>query len=226
MKPLWASIIIACYNKAPYIRKAVDSALLQTFKDVQVVVVDDGSTDGSGEILREYGDKITLGLTGCNNGVSAARNIAAAYTQSKFILSLDADDWIEPNFLMDTIPYMADPEVAIVATAMQYEGLGKGIILPGGSLEMEKYQNEIPCCSLIRRAAFEEVGGYNPASEPYEDWNLWISILERGWRCANHMEPLFHYRVLPVSASSNTRGRHQELFNKIKSLHQSLYGGH
>jgi glycosyltransferase involved in cell wall biosynthesis len=217
------SVLISLYNKQEWVAQAIQSALGQTHPGTEVVVVNDGSTDNSLERVRLYESSIKL-ITQSNEGASAARNRGLAESSGEFVIFLDADDWLDPDYIVKTLPKMSDPAVGIVATDMQYEGLMHDRISPRGlTLEHEMWSNGIPCCSLVRRAA--AIVGYNKASETYEDWNFWIDVLKRGWKVAVVNEPLFHHRCLPLSLVSTTHGREKELFENIKWLHPDLYGG-
>ena len=97
------SVIIPLYNKAPYVTKAINSVLSQTFTDYELIIMDDGSTDGSFDVAL----KSIEGQIGChiyrqaNGGVSVARNNAVALSQGEYLCFLDADDWWEPTFLAE-----------------------------------------------------------------------------------------------------------------------------
>ena len=93
------SVIMPLYNKAPYVRKAAESVVAQTCKDWELVVVDDGSVDSGGEIVKSINDSRIRLVRQDNAGVSAARNRGVAGTTSPYICFLDADDWWEPTFL-------------------------------------------------------------------------------------------------------------------------------
>lgn len=217
------SVVIPLYNQAAYVRKAIESAIGQKgFKDYEVIVVNDGSTDGSKAVAQSYGSSIKI-LDQTNRGLAAARNAGMAAAAGEFFLPLDADDWIEPTYLAKTVPLMSDPSIGIVSTDMQRHGGLTDRVPPRGlTLELEMRGNELPCCSLIRRTAFEQAGGYNPAAPAWEDWSLWLSILKRGWKVAVVNEPLFHYLVKPVSMVTATHGREADLYRRLKQFHSDL----
>ena len=116
---------------------------------------------------------------------------------------------------------------------MQYEGLLRNRIPPVGlTLAAQMQSNNLPICSLIRRAAFEQTPGYETIFVEvggsskvlgYEDWNMWIDILKRGWTVAVVNEPLFHYRVKPVSMITQAKSKHQGLVRLIHLLHPDLW---
>jgi len=270
MIPGRVNIIIPLFNQEQYIGQCLESAFAQTYKNFDVTVVNDGSTDRSREIVQDVIDvwnttvRLTLlkskpnkispsgapidehsaagqwNLGGrfqvidqVNVGLSQTRNNGIKATLGEFILPLDSDDWIDPLFLERVIPKMADPTIGIVSTDMQYEGLRKGRIPPRGlTLEREMISNELPVCSLIRRTAFDQTPGYETifvecageAKAPgYEDWNLWIDILKRGWKVGVVNEPLFHYRLKPSSMVTEASKNREGLTKLVHLLHPDLW---
>lgn len=214
------SVVISYYNKAEYVREALDSVWAQTYKNFEVVFVDDGSPI-------EYGHDCFHPIR-CvnisNRGQSGARNAGVLNSTGDFILPLDADDWIEPTYLEKTVPLCTENGVGLVSTDMARFGLVNGI-LPARPLTIaeEKNYNEIPCCSLIKREAFLQAGGYNSRVDGYEDWNLWIDILKRGWKHRVVNEPLFHYRVLGNAGNAEADKKRDELIKTIHGLHPEIY---
>jgi glycosyltransferase involved in cell wall biosynthesis len=235
------SIIIPVYNYGRYAHKAIESALTQTYADVEVIVIDDGSTDDTHDILCSFGGTRYRLLSQDNMGVSIARNRAALVAKGEFLLPLDADDWIEPNYLERTVPHMADPQVGVVATDyVNFGAMGGRITARATTLQQEMNGNSIPITSLIRKTAFEQTPGYttafietagNKQQLGFEDWNLWIDILKRGWKVYPVNEPLFHYRT-KVDADKNWRNSPETLDKRgdvgawcvsvIRKLHPEL----
>ena len=92
------SIVIPCYNREKYISDAIDSALAQTYSNIEVIVVDDGSIDGSVDVVRQYGDRVKLVLQD-NGGVNVARNRCFRESRGDFLVFLDSDDWLSPDIV-------------------------------------------------------------------------------------------------------------------------------
>jgi hypothetical protein len=138
------------------------------------------------------------------------------------LLPLDSDDLIDPHYLEHTVPrMMRDPGLGIVATNWDLFGSETRTVEPKApTLAMELEGNHLPVTSLIRRAAFIQAGGYNTRLDLYEDWNMWIDILKRGWRAVICPEVLFHYRRRSGSMISRAYGRHIELHNQLMAIHQ------
>ena len=218
------SIIIPCFNHTAYLKQCVDSALAQTHDDVETIVVNDGSTDNSLEVARTYGNQIRI-VNQTNKGVAGARNAGVMNSSGDFILPLDADDWIEPAYLEKTIPVMTNPKVGVVTTQIDYNGVWSNTWQPSDpTLKNLLEKNRVCVCSLIRREALLQTGGWNTRLNlGCEDWDLWIDIASRGWEIKILPEVLFHYRTHKVSMWTNTAKRIDECIATIHDLHSDLY---
>lgn len=114
------SVVIPVYNVAPYLREALDSVVNQTYKNLQVLIVDDGSTDGSGEICEEYKiDRRVTVIHQKNGGLSNARNIAMDRAHGQFIAFLDPDDAYHPSFIEELLSAIADADIAVCRFTIQ-----------------------------------------------------------------------------------------------------------
>jgi len=162
------SILIPCYNAEQYVGAAIESSLEQTHPSVEVVVVDDGSTDGSTEVIASYGESITYEL-GSNQGGCAARNRALDLSGGQFVMFLDADDLIEPTKIEQQLPELVEDRADIVLSKV-------GLIWPPPRPKArEKKPHPIPsgdpfiyflrypiqtAAPLHRRSFIEQVGGF------------------------------------------------------------------
>jgi len=255
MNPGKVNIIIPVFNQEQYIQQCLSSALAQTYRHFDVTLINDGSTDHTMQIVNEMIDRWNVEvrpkianptdgkwifegklniISRENRGLSESRNEGIRAGDGEFILPLDSDDWIEPNYLEKTIPkMMEDTHIGIVSTDMQYEGLLHNRIPPMGlSLAHEMQSNDLPVCSLIRRTAWEQTPGYETIFVEvagstkilgYEDWCMWLSILKRGWKVGVINEPLFHYRVKPVSMITQATTKHKGLVRMVHLLHPDLW---
>jgi glycosyltransferase involved in cell wall biosynthesis len=182
VKPL-VSIIMPCYNGEVFLAEAVDSVLGQTLQDFELIVVDDGSTDGSSAVLARYGHRIGV-IRQCNRGVSAARNAGIEAARGEFIAFLDADDYWEPEFLEAMVAGMADPRTAIAYCGWQNVGLGAGKpFVPPDYEGADKMHHLLRFASLwpihgilIRRSLMPAGLPFNPAFPACEDYDLWLRI--------------------------------------------------
>lgn len=200
------SIVIPCYNGGAHLDDAVRSALAQTWQDIEIVVVDDGSTDlATIALLDTAAWPRTRILRQANAGPSAARNAAITAASGEFILPLDADDRIEPDYVEKAVQVLlARPEVGIVyCKALKFGADSGPWQLPAFSERELAIDNVIFVTSLFRRADWERVGGFNPAlRHGVEDYDFWLKLVGSGRAVVQLDEPLFHYRVQQASRTT------------------------
>lgn len=199
------SVVIPNYNYARFVGEAVESVLNQTYRSVEVIVVDDGSTDDSLEVLAAYEERIKL-IAQDNAGVSAARNAGIAASSGELVAFLDADDiWLPEKTARQVAIFEAEPEVGLVHTGVieidesgneigrrtngmsgwvsrELLGLERSVILGGGSGLM------------VRREALDRVGGFDERMSTSADWNLCYRIASK-YKVGFVEEPLLLYRV-------------------------------
>jgi glycosyltransferase involved in cell wall biosynthesis len=219
------SIVITCYNLGEYLEEAIQSALDQTYPDVEVLVVDDGSTDQRTiEVLDRLQSHSRLRILRTpNQGVARARNLGFSQARGEYILPLDADDRIKPEYVARAAEVLdSQPLVGFVGCHYRIFGEREGTCAPDAyGLPNLLVENVVPIASLMRRSCWEEVGGYCPELNSIEDWDLWIGILERGHAGSVLRETLFEYRVRPHSNLSLARD--PEVYQQRMSL---LYTRH
>lgn len=171
------SIIIPCYNYARFLGQAIESALAQTIPS-EVIVVDDGSTDNSAEVARRY--PVYL-IDQKNQGPGKTFNHGVAASHGKYFLLLSADDLVHPRFIESTLPTLMENRVAFVFTHAVTFGTEHAILLNQeydvARLGLGGYMGG---GVLMRRDAYDAVGGYDPAMRHGEDWDLWLRLAERG----------------------------------------------
>ncbi len=183
------SVIIPTYNRRVYVQEAIDSVLAQTYTDYEIIVIDDGSTDGTGETLRErYGDRIRYEWQE-NQGESVARNRGIALAQGEYIAFLDSDDLWLPEKLEKQVTYLEEhPEVgAVFCQAWTIDLLGQrmpvvmGTGITSGQLSLESllYQNTLagPGSTLaVRTDLLRRIGGFDESIRYAEDWDLGLRL--------------------------------------------------
>ena len=182
LKPL-VSVIMPCYNGEVFLAEAVDSVLGQTLRDFELIVVDDGSTDGSSAVLARYGQRIAV-IRQANRGVSAARNAGIEAARGEFIAFLDTDDYWEPEFLEAMVAGMANPRTAIAYCGWQNVGVGAGKpFVPPDYESADKMHHLLRFASLwpihgilIRRSLMPPGVPFNPSYPACEDYDLWLRI--------------------------------------------------
>jgi glycosyl transferase family 2 len=181
------SVVITCFNQARYLPEAIESVLAQTHPRLEVVVVDDGSTDNTSEVARRYpGIRV---MRQANGGLPAARNAGLRHTTGEFLIFLDADDRLKPDGVAIGVDACLEhPEAAFVSGRFRfisddgtvlYTGLGH-TVRHDCYREMLR-RNCIPMCAtvLFRRAVFEQVGLWNPRTGAALDWDLYLRVTRR-----------------------------------------------
>lgn len=207
------SIVIPAYNAAWCVGRAIDSVLAQTWPHLDLIVVNDGSTDRTTDVVAAYGARLTC-VDQPNAGMSAARNAGIAAARGEYIAFLDADDRWQPEKLARQMDLMrASDDLAFCSAAARFEspdgdGLGEWSCPPGGSATLaDIFRNHAAIAGgassvLARTALVRELGGFDAALRGAEDTDLWIRLTARG-RFACIPEPLVVVLKHPQSVSRN-----------------------
>ena len=205
------SVIIPAYNYGRFIAEAIEGALGQTCPPVEVIVVDDGSTDDTLEVVGKFGERVRY-LRQENSGVGAARNRGVAESVGEFIAFLDADDTWEPTKLEKQLAiFEADPEIGLVHCGMrEFDSETGGTVAThvdgqAGWVADELLLWERPAIIgpggtiMVRRDVFEAVGGFDERMRVSEDWDLCYRVARR-YKVGFVAEPLVNYRSHPAAA--------------------------
>ena len=222
------SVIIPCFNQGLYLDEAVESVLAQTFQDLEILVVDDGSTDvETVNILKDAVWPKTRVIRTENQGLSAARNNGIREAQGDYILPLDADDKIGQGYLEDAVRILdKHPEIGIVYSEATYFGARTSYWqLPDFSTDQMLFQNLIFCSALFRREHWEKVGGYNiNMVYGWEDWDFWLSVIQLGAKVYRIPKVHFFYRLKEVSMVTSMN-EEQQFFMRLHAFwnHRDLY---
>ena len=178
------SVVIPTYDRWPVVGEAVESVLAQSFDDYELIVVDDGSTEETGDRLRQYGERLTV-LTQRRGGVSAARNLGACRALGKYLAFLDSDDLWHPRKLQRQLDFMErNPEVEICQTDEIWIRNGARVNprnrhrKPSGDVFRASLELCLvsPSAVMMRRELFERVGGFDESLPVCEDYDLWLRI--------------------------------------------------
>ena len=220
------SVILPVYNGGRFIRESLDSVLAQTFHDYEVICVDDGSTDDSVAILNEYRQHVTV-LRQANGGQGAARNAGVHHTSGRYVAFIDQDDrWYPWKLTQQVLALEADPEAVLVhcnSDRMDIQGrvLQRGATVEEHSRAMESPLGRLlgeglilPSAMLVRRDAFERVGGFDHALRGYEDFDLCARLKQKG-RFVFLDEPGMCYRV---HAGGSSRAGHTVVRSRERFL--------
>ena len=236
------SIIVPLYNKAPYVRRTLESVIAQTYKDFECIVVDDGSTDGSLEIVRAINDEMSRAntlnepqslndgrltiISQTNAGVAAARNNGVAASKGEYVCFLDADDWWDPTFLEEMDRLIKEyPDAGLYATNYVYYKPGNTRVwldFKAGYLDYAHaylIQPAMPVwtgAACMPRKVFDEIGGFPEGINLGEDFLLWAKTVLY-YKLAFCEKPLAYYNNdVPASlrATRNLHApEHHMLFN-------------
>lgn len=224
------SIIIPVYNKAKYVSETIQSALNQTYDNIEIVIVNDGSVDNSSEIIKDFVDKnknILFFNEKENKGVVHARNMAIDAASGEYILPLDADDTIEPTYIEKAIKILTkNPDIGIVyCKARKFGRKNKIWKLPTFDKNKFIYENCIFCSALFRKKDFLTLGKYKPYMQNgYEDWDLWLSFVEADLKPYRIDEVLFNYRQCNEKTRSDYTNKNKILWlQQILKNHINLY---
>jgi len=240
------SVVIPTHNHVAFLPEALESVFAQRLQPREVIVVDDGSTDGTDEVLWRYASRIRA-LRQPNRGVASARNVGASIASGDLLAFLDADDlWLPPKLEWQVAHLGRDPELGLVHCGVEevdaegrflrrrldgMEGwvsremlfFGRGVILGGGS------------AAVVPRAIFETAGGFDERLSTSADWDLYYRVAER-CRVGFVPEVLVRYRVHGGNMHRNVHAMATDMltayakaFSKsdpdLERLRRSAYGG-
>ena len=225
------SVIIPCYNDGKFVQEAVDSVMQQSLQNIEVIVMDDGSTDKETLSTLQKIDKPGVKVFfNPHKGVSATRNEAIAKATGTYILPLDADDLLGKHFLEQAVDVFENkPEVKLVAGRIKMFGRRSGIKpLPPYSFETLLARNTFAVTSLFRREDFLKTNGFNiNMKSGFEDWDFWISLMENGGDVAILPVIAVHYRVKKGSRNFSLNTKYfQKLRRQIYDNHKEAYCRH
>lgn len=185
------SVIMPCWNRAGFVADAIRSVLGQTLTDFELLVVDDGSTDGSRDVVRSFSDARLRLLCGEHQGISAAMNAGLAAARGRFIARLDSDDaWVPDMLEIQVAVLEARPEVGLVYargecvdTNWRSLGMTWGYPLryPGETFRSMVYNDSTCNITVVcRRECFERAGTYDETLQTSEDLDMWLRV---AWEC-------------------------------------------
>ena len=222
------SVVVPCYQHGRHLAEAVESALAQEEVDVDVTIVDDGSTDSTDEVARALvargGGRVRV-LTTVNSGHPAhPRNAGVRASEAPYVVCLDADDRLGPGYLaalagaLDENPeagfaygdYAAFGDADFVERTPAYDAARLAVV------------NIVGSASMFRRAAWEAVGGYD-GSVGYEDWDFWIGCADAGWHGVKVPSAVWHYRVEGEGRYASDQQRDAQIKAQLALKRPHLY---
>ncbi len=207
------SILIPVFNSLPYIKEALESILNQTYINLEIVIINDGSNDGTEQVLRNYASKhksIKL-IDQKNQGICAALNNGIEICSGKYIARMDSDDIMHPQRIELQVKFMEEnPNISILGTAIQYIDLnghlGRYHFYPKSSSISSMIFHESPVAhptAFVRKEVFLQIGNYRENLYPAEDYDLWLRAFSADIKIENLQKVLLYYRVHNANTSSN-----------------------
>jgi len=226
------SVVIPCYNLGRYLPEALASVRGQTYRDVETIVVDDGSTEPDTEAaLRAAAGTDVRVLHTDNRGLSAARNLGISHARGEYVSCLDADDRFELDWLERAVAHLdTNPNIAFVSHWLRAFGDEEWEWTPGrGDLAALLDQNVFNGAALFRRRLVDLVGGFDESMRAgCEDWEFWIRVMKAGHRGAIIPAVLYQYRRRPdsMSRTMNAADGWFELYGRLIETLVDAYREH
>lgn len=222
------SVVIPTYNYAQFLDEAIGSALAQTYSPIEVIVMDDGSTDNTPDVAARFGTHIRY-IRGPNQGVYATRQASLQHVRGEFFLNLDADNRLHPDCVsrtLDLLQSVPDPHCAFVYTQHRHFGNAEGITrFPPYDLGILKRRNFIDMGALIRTGIVQRFG-FDPAfNTGYGDYDFFLTLAENGYYGILLDDPLLDYRVHGASITNavNKSYRQVEIIKRLLHKHRALF---
>jgi Glycosyl transferase family 2 len=227
------SVVIPCFNQGAFVDAAIASVLEGLTATVEIVVVNDGSTDAATRAcLDRLSRPHTRVLTQPHGGLAAARNAGIREARGRYLCALDADDLLVPGYL-DKAVSVLDAHEHLTFVSSWLEAFGdEAFVWRQEQCDLPTLLHECTVCTaaLVRTAAVRAIGGYDEAMphQGYEDWDLWIRLVAAGAEGLILPEVLFRYRRRAGSMSTQceTDGQHAVLMRYLHSKHRALYEQH
>ncbi len=225
MKSSKVSVIIPVYNAEKFLIETLDSVIAQTYKNIEIICVDDCSSDNSAKIIESH-KNIKYLKTKRNTGTPIVpRNIGIKNATGEYILPLDADDKIAPSYIEKAVNEMQKSSADVVYCKANFFGdkKEKWKLKPYCPKKM-LFKNMVFISALFRKSDWEKYGGYNKNMVGgLEDWDFWLNFVEDNKKFVRINETLFYYRILNTSRSTVAVKKEEKLRKQIIKNHPNLY---
>lgn len=205
------SVVVPTYNYGRYLPQCLKSIQAQTYKNIETIVIDDGSTDNTREVAAAF--PWVQYHYQPNAGLSAARNAGIRRARGQFIQPLDSDDILHAESVEKCVTMMDQADI-VCPGQQEFEGGSKFYQRKDSNLTLPHFvaANRIHCASMYRKKAWVDVGGYDEGMrDGYEDWDFWVRMLAKDYTVGVINEPLFFYRVHADSMMRSTKTKHESV---------------
>jgi glycosyltransferase involved in cell wall biosynthesis len=234
------SIVIPCFNNEAFVGAAIDSALNQTYPQIEIIVIDDGSKDSSLDLIRAFGDRVRW-ETGQNQGAPRARNQGIEIASGKYIKFLDADDILLPDCIeiqiAQAMALTSDRQAIVYGDAVRIDR--EGNLLPSYLFQPRQPDADpiayilancpLTSCPLHQKSYLEAIGGFDPHLTRGQEHDLHLRLVLSGVNFVYSPHPIYQYREHPDPARISNQAyskksalvHHQAIENHIKLIEQS-----
>lgn len=227
MNPL-ITIYITCHNYEKFVSKSIESALNQTYSNIEIIIIDDGSVDSSKQIIHEYKNHPNIRIFSQKNiGLNRTNNKAIKLSNGSFIMRLDADDYLHPAAIEKLLAkFKTDSAIAAVFPDYFNVDIHGNIInrVKRHNFSKEVTLYDLPAhgaCTMIRKKCIEELGGYDEEFDRQDGYDIWLKIISR-FKVSNLNEPLFFYR----QHGFNLTNDYQKLLRTRASIKSKFWKKH
>jgi glycosyltransferase involved in cell wall biosynthesis len=222
------SVIVPCYNSGGTLPRTVESVFKQTWKNLELIIIDDGSTDISTIELLDYFSTLPNVVVHSqrNKGLASARNKGIGISKGEFILPLDSDDWLDDNAIKVMVETHRLVKIScIIFSDIHLEGDRVGVKKTFCNPFEQLFSNQLPYCMLFPKKILNKVNGYDESLVyGLEDWDLNIRLLTNKYTFVKIDKPLFHYWVHNQGMfQSVTSKKFGNIFLSIKDKYPDVY---
>lgn len=229
MEDIKVSIIIPTYNCGDYIKDAILSVRVQLHKNIECIIVDDGSTDNTEEVVKEIvdGDARFTYYKNENHGVAYSRNFGASKATGKYLIFLDADDFINYDYVLRGITLLEKhPDYCLYySQTMLYYHKFKQMLWGVNWVDYKDLLicNRIYISAIMKREDFERTGGFDETLENHEDWDFFIRLLYHNGKVYQSDRVLFYYRQREGGRNENSFEKYTKIKPIIKEKNKDIY---
>lgn len=223
------SVVIPCFNLGEFVIDAINSIIHQTYKHFEIIVINDGSTDNTSNILKSFinkNPKINIKIIETpNSGAAHSRNLGILKSTGKLVLPLDADDILDQTFIEKAVNILKKhPEVSIVYSDIYEFGNVERLVQAGNlNSRIITIFNQLTCTALFYKNVWDRIGGYDEEIDGFEDWDFWISAFEHSFIGYRIAEPLFYYRKRANSKVNLDNKKANKIKAQIILKHSKLF---